>query len=141
MYFDPANISNFPSSTSGMSQHRYSQILRRGLNASNRHSTPVLLCGSTHRSLDPSVGVWKPPMSHNRELATAMEIVRRTCAELSFILGTTDIGLDNDLLRLRSRNVVLEGNSQINNPNKGLVWASSTIALSPTVRFVQSVHP
>jgi hypothetical protein len=59
-------------------------------------------------------------MSHNRELATAMALVRRICAEVAFIPGTTDIGLDDDLLRLRSRKVVLEGYSQINNPNKGL---------------------
>jgi hypothetical protein len=34
--------------------------------------------------------------------------------------GTTDIGLDDDFLRLRSRKVVFEGYSQIKNPNKGL---------------------
>ena len=50
-------------------------------------------------------------MSHNTHMATAMMIIRRSCS---------DIGLDNDLLRLRSRKVVLEGYSQINNPNKGL---------------------
>ena len=59
-------------------------------------------------------------MSHNRELATAMALVRRICAEVAFIPGTTDIGLDDDLLRLRSRRVVLEGYSHTNNPNKGL---------------------
>jgi hypothetical protein len=59
-------------------------------------------------------------MSHNRELAGAMALVRRICAEVAFVPGTTDIGLDDDLLRLRSRKVVLEGYSQINNPNKGL---------------------
>ncbi|KAI2505089.1 hypothetical protein MHU86_9365 [Fragilaria crotonensis] len=120
MFFDPGNISNFPSSASGMSQSRYAQILR-GLNAASSRAPPVQLCGSTHRTLDClSLGVWQPPMSHNRELATAMAIVRRTCAELAFIPGTTDIGLDDDLLRLRSRKVVLEGYSQTNNPNKGL---------------------
>ncbi len=59
-------------------------------------------------------------MSHNTEMAHAMEILRRSCAEIAFIPGTTDIGLDDDLLRLQSRRVVLEGYSQINNPNKGL---------------------
>jgi hypothetical protein len=51
--------------------------------------------------LDLSVGIWQPPMSqHNRELATAMAILQRTCAEVAFIPGTTDIGLDDNLLRL-----------------------------------------
>ena len=59
-------------------------------------------------------------MTHNRELATAMALVRRICADLTFVPGTTDIGLDDDLLRLRSRKVVLEGYSHINNPNKGM---------------------
>jgi hypothetical protein len=70
--------------------------------------------------LDLSVGIWQPPMSHNRELATAMAILQRTCAKVAFICGTTDIGLDNEMLCLRSRNVVLEAYLQINNPNKGM---------------------
>ena len=59
-------------------------------------------------------------MTHNRELATAMALVHRISADLTFIPGTTDIGLDDDLLRFRSRKVVLEGFSHINNPNKGM---------------------
>ena len=65
-------------------------------------------------------GIWKPPMAHNTDMATAFSIVCRSCAENAFVPGTTDIGLDNDLLQLCSRRVVLEGFSQINNPNKGL---------------------
>jgi hypothetical protein len=34
-----------------------------------------------------------------------MAIVRRTCSELAFIPGTTDIGLDDDLLRLYDENI------------------------------------
>jgi hypothetical protein len=41
-----------------------------------------------------------------------MVLVRQICLEVK--------GLDDDLLRLCSRKVVLEGYSQINNPNKGL---------------------
>ena len=123
MYFDPANVSNFPSSTAGMSPHCYMQILK-ALNTSSHDQRMQVVCGSSGRTVDSScslsVGVWKPPMSHNTEMAHAMEILRRSCAEIAFIPGTTDIGLDDDLLRLRSRRVVLEGYSQINNPNKGL---------------------
>jgi SAP domain len=123
MYFDPANTSNFPSSTTGMSHYRYQQILK-GLNATtNRPPQVLVVCGSTGRTVGDDflgVGVWKPPMAHNADMATAMAILRRSCAEIAFVPGTTDIGLDDDLLRLRSRRVVLEGYSQINNPNKGL---------------------
>ena len=98
MYFDPSNVETFPSFTTGMSQHRHAQILK-GLNTSNNRA-PVPVCGATHRMLDLSVGIWLPPVSHNRELATAMAILRRTCAELAFIPGTTDIGINDDLLSL-----------------------------------------
>jgi hypothetical protein len=118
MHFDPLNVSNFPSSTTGMSSHQYAQILK-ALNTSNNRP-PVAVCGSTHRMLDLSVGIWQPPMSHNRELATAMAILRRTCAKVAFIPGATDIGLDDNLLRLLSRNLVVEGYWHINNPNKGM---------------------
>jgi hypothetical protein len=122
MYFDPANVSNFPSSTAGMNPHRYIQILK-ALNTSSHDKCMQVVCGLSGRTVDScslSVGVWKPPMSHNTEMAHAMEILRRSCAEIAFIPGTTGIGLDDDLLRLRSRRAVLEGYSQINSPNKGL---------------------
>jgi len=121
MYFDPANASNFSSSTGGMSHYRYSQILKALDTTSRAPRTQEVCCGTTGLTVDSlGVGVWKPPMTHNTDMATAMSIVRRTCAEIAFVPGTTDIGLDDDLLRLRSRRVVLEGYSQINNPNKGL---------------------
>jgi hypothetical protein len=41
-------------------------------------------------------------------LATAMEVVQRTNSEIAFASGVTDIGLDDDLFRLQSRQVVLE---------------------------------
>ena len=113
MYFDPANVSNFPSSTTGLSHHRYMQILK-ALNTSTSGSPTVDSCYLR-------VGVWNPPISRNTDMAHAMAILRRSCAEeIAFVPGITDIGLDDDLLRLRSRRVVLEGYSQINNPNKGL---------------------
>ncbi|KAI2505553.1 hypothetical protein MHU86_8889 [Fragilaria crotonensis] len=124
MYFNPANVANFPSSTCGMSHARYRCILQALNSKGNTPAQlPHLVCGTTSRRHIPSAtstGIWKPPMSHNRELATAMALVRRICAEVAFIPGTTDIGLDDDLLRLRSRRVVLEGYSHTNNPNKGL---------------------
>ncbi|KAI2509385.1 hypothetical protein MHU86_5018 [Fragilaria crotonensis] len=59
-------------------------------------------------------------MQHDREMAAAMEVVRRTGAEIAFVAGVTQVGLDDDLLRMRSKMVVNHGFSQINNPCKGL---------------------
>ena len=119
MYFTEDNTANFPSAkTVGMTLARYLQILQC-LNANSNVRTRSAVCGYSPK-YSSATGVWQPPMTHNRDLATAMALVRRICSELAFIPGTTDVGLDDDLLRLRSRKVVLEGYSQINNPNKGL---------------------
>ena len=40
----------------------------------------------------------KPPIAQSTDMATAMSIVCRSCAEIAFVPGTTDIGLDDDLL-------------------------------------------
>ena len=118
MYFDPANTANLPSATSGMSLARYSHILKY-LSANRNADSFSGVCGFSSKYTT-TTGVSQPPMTHNRELATAMALVRQICAKMAFIPGTTDICLDDDLLRLRSRQIVLEGFSQINNPNKGL---------------------
>ena len=59
-------------------------------------------------------------MQHDREMAAAMDIVRTTGAELAFVSGVSQIALDDDLLRMRSKRVIDHGYSQINNPCKGL---------------------
>ena len=59
-------------------------------------------------------------MQHDREIAAAMEVVRRTDAEIAFVSGVTQVGLGDDLLRMRLKMVVNHGFSQINNPSKGL---------------------
>ncbi|KAI2503222.1 hypothetical protein MHU86_11245 [Fragilaria crotonensis] len=70
MYFDPANASNFPSSTGGMSLYRYSQILK-ALDTTNRAPRTQVVCGTTGLTVDSlGVGVWKPPMTHNTDMAT-----------------------------------------------------------------------
>ena len=60
------------------------------------------------------------PYVTQQGIGNCMAILQRTCAKVAFICGTTDIGLDNEMLCLRSRNVVLEAYLQINNPNKGM---------------------
>ena len=121
MYFDPVNVCSFPSSTSGMSGLRYSQILKALNTNSSQVPKPRFQNSSTDRTISRDVtssGLWRPSMAHNRELATTMELVRRTNAEIAFVAGVTDIGLDDDLLRLRSRQVVLEGYSHNKQPKQ-----------------------
>ena len=89
-----------------MDYARYRQILH-GLSVSG-----------TSRQV--STTAWTPPMQHDREMAAAMEVVRRTGAEISFVSGFTQVGLDDNLLRMRSKMVVNHGFWQIDNPCKGL---------------------
>ncbi|KAI2512812.1 hypothetical protein MHU86_1600 [Fragilaria crotonensis] len=97
---------NFPSAGQGMDLIRYREILK----ALSRSGT----------SRQESASTWTPPMQHDREMAAAMEIVRSTGSELAFVAGVTQVGLDDDLLRMRSKRVINHGFSQINNPCKGL---------------------
>ena len=69
-----------------MDLQRYTEILR-GL---SRSGTSGQQCMRT----------WTPPMSHDREMAAAMEIVRTTGAELAFVSGVSQIALDDDLLQM-----------------------------------------
>jgi hypothetical protein len=107
LYFDMDECANFPSAGQGMDLHQYKEILR-GLSRSG-----------TSRQV--SASTWTPPMQHDREMAAAMDVVCTTGAdELAFVAGTSQIGLDDDLLRMRSKRVISHGFSQINNPCKGL---------------------
>jgi hypothetical protein len=106
LYFDMDERSNFPSAGQGMDLRRYKEILG-GLSRSGTSGQQL-----TH--------TWTPPMQHDREMAAAMDIVRTTGAELAFVSGVSQIALDDDLLRMRSKRVIDHGYSQINNPCKGL---------------------
>ncbi len=71
-----------------------------------------------------------------------MSIFCWSCAEIAFVPGTTEFGLDDDLLWLRSRRVVLEGNSWINNLNKGLgVIHHGAVSKCPTLYCGGHVAP
>ena len=48
-------------------------------------------------------------MQHDREVAAAMEGVKRTGAEIAFFPGVTQVGLVDNLLRMRSKMVVNHG--------------------------------
>jgi hypothetical protein len=50
-------------------------------------------------SLQESVLTWTPPLQHDREMVTVMDIGQtRTGLKLGFIAGVTQIGLDDNLL-------------------------------------------
>jgi hypothetical protein len=70
MYFDKDLRAQFPSSAPGMSEKRFGAILKA-------------LGGRGNKSVITS-GVWRPPMSHNRDVAAAMHIVRQICSSLDF---------------------------------------------------------
>jgi hypothetical protein len=48
-------------------------------------------------------------MQHDREMAAAMDVVCTTGAELAFVAGISQIGLDDDLLWMRSKRVISHG--------------------------------
>ena len=66
------------------------------------------------------VGRWNSPICRNEEVIMIFEEFGRTCSKTAFISGTTMISLDDDLWRMRSREVMSEGVTQINNPKKGM---------------------
>ena len=105
MYFDPEERCHFPSAGQGMDNKRYSEILKAMGTSSNYKSTNLR---------------WNPPKAHDRDIASAMDVVRRTCAEIAFVSGVTRVGLDDDLLRMRSKRAVAAGFQHTNNPAKGL---------------------
>jgi hypothetical protein len=106
LYFDIDERANFPSAGQGMDFIRYRHVLK----ALSRSGT----------SRQESTSSWTPPMQHDREMAAEMDIVRTSGAEIAFVKGVTQVGLDDDLLRMRSKRVTDHGFSQINNPAKGL---------------------
>ena len=106
LYFDIDERANVSSAGQGIDSIRYRYILK----ALSRPGT----------SRQESTSTWNPPMQHDREIAAAMDIVRTTGAEIAFVKGVTHVGLDDDLLRMRSKRVINHGFSQINNPCNGL---------------------
>jgi hypothetical protein len=105
-FFDPENQQMFPGACTGMSGRRYSA----GLKA----------LGKSSSSYSDSFGNWRPPMKHDRNLASALECVRKICAELCFVPCVSILSIDDDLLRLRSQLVHDFGLQHTNNPAKGL---------------------
>lgn len=65
-------------------------------------------------------GTWNSPIHRNTELISIFEEFGKICANIGFINGTTMIALDDDLWRLRSKNVNADGIMQINNAKKGM---------------------
>jgi hypothetical protein len=106
LFFDLEERAHFPAAGQGMSHARYMTILA------------ALSRSGNHRMKSDSM--WIAPKAHDRDMADAMAMVRTNSASLGFIAGVTYVGLDDDLLRMRSKKVTAAGFCQTNNPCKGL---------------------
>eukprot|EP00644_Phytophthora_capsici_P013335 jgi/Phyca11/115778/e_gw1.29.308.1 len=104
-FFDNANRKQYPSATSCMTFDRYRSILA-ALNTACRPETDGL-------------NQWAAPFSPDRDTTYAAELIRRLCADIGFVPGTTIASLDDDLIRLRSASVDDVGLAHIRNPKKG----------------------
>ena len=96
--------------TINMEYARYKAILRALSSNAERAAEPV------HNF---NLESWREPYSPNKKMARVMETFRTNMATIGFVDGLTVLGLDDDLLRLRSKKVSESGYSQINNPHKG----------------------
>jgi hypothetical protein len=83
-FFDPENQLMFPAASTGMSGRRYSA----GLKA----------LGKSSSSYSDSFGNWRPPMKHDLNLASALDCVRKICAEVGFVPCVSILSIDDDLL-------------------------------------------
>ncbi|KAG1712845.1 hypothetical protein DVH05_000580 [Phytophthora capsici] len=104
-FFDNANRQQYPAATSCMTFDRYRSILA-ALNTACRPETDGL-------------NQWTAPFSPDRDTTYAAELIRRLCADIGFVPGTTIASLDDDLIRLRSASVDDVGLAHIRNPKKG----------------------
>lgn len=82
------------------------------------------ICGvgrsSSISNIETSSERWNAPYSINAEMQGIYAAFRNSFAEVAFLPGTTWVGLDDDLLRMRSRKVAESGYNHIHNPCKGM---------------------
>ncbi|KAE9091210.1 hypothetical protein PF005_g31177 [Phytophthora fragariae] len=106
-FFDPLTKAMFPPVKKAMKPRRYFALLTALGTQSGRHS------GASES--------WNAPFEHDRQLAHAMDGMRRVCSDIGFVKGVSIASLDDDLLRLRSAKVDDLGLTRTRNPAKGLV--------------------
>lgn len=109
LYFDIDFRHQFPTAGIGMSFKRYTTILNALSHSPYEYNSETC-----------AAGIWKIPMAHNKDIAGALELFRKTSSHVAYIPGVTSVSLDDDLLQLRSQQVINAGYSQIKNPSKGL---------------------
>ncbi|KAE9066070.1 hypothetical protein PF005_g28721 [Phytophthora fragariae] len=103
-FYDSANSDLLPPVLTAMPEKRYMVIL-------NALGTSTQRNGPAHR--------WSAPMAPDRNIASAMELLRRLCSEIGFVEGVSLASLDDDMMRLRSQSVDDLGLSHVRNPKKG----------------------
>lgn len=81
---------------------------------------------------DPS---WKANYSRNRDFERVVNNFRNSCAAIACIPGKSVSGVDDDLIRGRSKNVAEAGYSHINNPAKGMGMLHHGMVSVPTRLF------
>ncbi|POM81017.1 hypothetical protein PHPALM_1076 [Phytophthora palmivora] len=104
-FFDKENSKQYPPAQTCMQFKRYRSILAA--------------LGTTNRQETVGMNQWAAPFSPDRDTTYAAELIRRLCADIGFVSGTTIASLHDDLLRLRSASVDDIGLAHIRNPKKG----------------------
>ncbi|POM59145.1 hypothetical protein PHPALM_36113, partial [Phytophthora palmivora] len=84
-----------------------------------RYRSILAALGTTNRQETVGTNQWAAPFSPDRDTTYAAELIRRLCADIGFVSGTTIASLDDDLIRLRSASVDDIGLAHIRNPKKG----------------------
>ena len=101
-----------------MNENTYHYIMRALKNGRKTSLTNQCNASSTNGSMTRKE--WLPPIHRNPEMIALFQEFGRNCAKVGFISGVSMIALDDDLWRHRSKSVVADGATQINNPKKGM---------------------
>jgi hypothetical protein len=63
---------------------------------------------------------WDAKYVKNKDLEKVINHFRNACTEIANVPGKSKVGIDDDMIRIRSRSVAKDGFSHINNPAKGM---------------------
>jgi hypothetical protein len=84
---------------------------------------------------------WRAPFQSDAYTAEVADQFRKHCAGLAFVNGVSAVGLDDDHLRKRSKEVAKCGYTQMNNPKKGQGVVHHAIVVLTTGLFAGGQVP
>ena len=87
------------------------------------------------------VNSWDAPLAPNPDLSTAFKEIRQFCASIAFFPGVTLLGVDDDLIRRRSKKVEELGFVRGCNPLKGFGPTSHCMLSVLTMMFLGNHIP